>query len=173
MAKGLRLASLLTAAALLAAVSIPVASGASGAAVAAKKKCKVKKGAESAKRKKCRKRKKKPAPPTAASLTLSPTAKDFGMVESHLTSPPQTFTVTNTGGSPSGTLTDNTTGPEASRFVIGPDSCEGAVLVAGGSCTLDVTLSPMSQAGGMSATLNVTGSPGGAASAALSGTSFI
>ena len=176
--KKLRLASTMLAVALVAAVAIPAGTGAAGpgpGAETAKKRCKAKKGAESAKRKKCKKKKKKqPAPaPGAASLTISPTSKDFGMVDAVMTSPPQTFTVTNIGGSPSGTLTDNTTGPEASRFVIGPDSCEGAVLTAGGSCTLDVTFSPMSQAGPMSATLNVTGSPGGAVSAALSGTSTI
>lgn len=85
--------------------------------------------------------------------------------------PEKTFTVSNMGGSPSGALGAAVSGPDSAYFSINDDACSGVSLAAGTSCTLDVTFAPDS--GIWSATLSVSGSPGGTAPAPLTGQGFI
>jgi hypothetical protein len=140
-----------------------------GQAVSAKKRCKkAKKGALAAK-KKCKKHAPSTTPPVAtpapASLSINPTSHSFGVVN---VSASKVFTVTNGGGSASGALSDSVTGSNAGDFSISEDACAGISLGAGASCTLKVTFRP-STPSFETATLNVSGSPGGTASASLSG----
>lgn len=166
MGRGARFASLLTAAALLAAVSVPAASGAvERPAAAAKKKCKGKGKSAAAKKGKC---KKKGPARTPASLSM-PSSYDFGV-----TPVPQTqtarFVVTNKGGSPTGvpsvTLQDNSTVPGA--LSINSNGCTRAVP-GGGACV--ITVNYFSSVSGMQAqgTLTVAASPGGTVSATITG----
>ena len=149
------------------------ASDAGSPAEVAKKKCK-KKGAGAAKKKCKRKRKQVPVippatpTPTPASLSINPTSHNFG----NLTFPGGTaskiFTVTNSGGSPSGALTTAIpTTAMSDSFSISENACAGVPLAAFTSCTLKVTFT--APPGSRSATLNVSGVPGGNLSASLSG----
>lgn len=167
MGRGARIVSLVTAVALLAAVSIPVASGASDSpAAAAKKKCKGK-SAAAAKKGKCKKGK-RPAR-TPAALTITPPSYDFGV-----TPVPQTqgtrFVVSNKGGSPSGvpsvTLQDASSVPGA--MSINTNGCTQAIP-NGGTCAITVNYNSSVVNLQGRATLTVSASPGGSASATING----
>ena len=101
-------------------------------------------------------------------LSISPASQDFGAVLQGMTgASPVTFTITNTGGAPSGTLGTRLLPLAGSSFNVVTDSCTG-VLAAGGTCTVSVRFSPAS-AGPKTATLEVSGNPGGTAPANLTG----
>jgi RHS repeat-associated protein len=97
-------------------------------------------------------------------LEISPVSHDFAAVKVGETSGAVTFTVTNTGGTATGALTASITGSE---FALSADTCTGATLAGGASCTLDATFAPTA-VGPASASIEV-GEPGGAATAGLSG----
>jgi hypothetical protein len=97
----------------------------------------------------------------AAALTLSPITNDFGTVNQGQTSSPSTFTVTNSGGSPSGAVTAAVSGTNSADFKISSNGCS-APIAANGNCTLQIKFSP-SMTGSETATLTVTASPGTAA----------
>ena len=153
------------------AASAPAADGGSSSlAESAKKKCK-KKGKGAAAAKKCKK--KRPAIPPAtptpapASLSISPTSHNFGTLL-FMSTASKVFTVTNGGGSASGALASSIPATSmSSSFSISEDTCAGAALAASTSCTLKVTFT--APAGSRSATLDVSGVPGGFLSAPLSG----
>ena len=107
------------------------------------------------------------APPAA--LAVSPTPIGFGTYATGTASAFQTFTVTNTGGVDSGTITASLTGTDAGSFTTANDTCTGQVLAAGASCTIDAAFAPAST-GAKSASLDATAAPGGTASAGLTGT---
>jgi hypothetical protein len=79
-----------------------------------------------------------------------------------------TFTFSNTGGVPTGSLATSVTG-DAADFVIVTDNCNGTALPAVMSCTVVLHFTP-SSAAPKSATLTVTGTPGGSAASMLDGT---
>ncbi len=186
---GRRVTSSLLLATALVVVSVAVAAPASGdgassatdTAAAAKKKCK--KGAAVSK-KKCKRR--KPATPPAttppattppvvtppgpapASLSISPTSHDFGPIIDGGYSGNQTFTVTNDGASPSGTLASSRGGTHPTNFEISANMCDGISLAGGSSCTLDVRCVAVDAVQDTkTATLTVAGLPGGSPSASL------
>ncbi len=103
-------------------------------------------------------------------LSIGPTPQAFGDVTVGSMSSATTFTVTNTGGSATGALNTALGGANPTQFPVtsGGNSCQGATLQAGASCTISVLFAPTS-AGAKSASLTVTGNPGGSASAALAG----
>ena len=103
-----------------------------------------------------------------ANLTISPTSHDFGTHATGTASAPNTFTVTNSGGVPSGTISTSLSGTDAGQFAKPPDGCNGQALAPGASCTLDAVFAPLS-VGAKSASLQASASPGGTASASLSG----
>ena len=103
-----------------------------------------------------------------ATLAISPSPHDFGARVMGTTSPAQQFTVTNTGGVPSGTIATSIGGDDPDQFTKSSDLCHNQTLGPGGSCTLDVAFAPTSR-GGLSASVQASATPGGAASAALSG----
>lgn len=105
---------------------------------------------------------------TDAGLSISPTPYNFGSVTLGAAGATHTFTVQNTGDSPSGELLTSITGLDATQFVIGADDCAGETLAAGASCTVEVRYAP-SAAGTHSGSLSVTSSPGGTVTAALQG----
>ncbi len=100
-----------------------------------------------------------------AAATLSPTSLSFGSQAVGYTSAPQTITVTDTG---SAALT--VARVAASPGWIETDSCVGATLAPGASCTIQVSFAP-SSATAQNGTLQVYGNTlGGYVSATLSGT---
>jgi len=100
-------------------------------------------------------------------LTIMPTSSSFGSLAPGATSAPVTFTVSNTGQATSGVLAASIVG--STDFQITTNGCDGKSLPAAGTCTVVVTFTPAA-AGSRSGTLRVTASPGGTASAALTGT---
>jgi hypothetical protein len=161
-----RFAGVLLATALLAGGTACLAAADGGAAIA-KKKCAKKQAVASKKR--C-KRRKSPTPPVvtppaaapSASLSISPTSHDFGPIIVGSSSSSQTFTVTNAGPDPSGSLTSSLGGTDPSFYAISSDTCNGTSLAGGSSCTLDVNCQSVGVLEGTrNATLTVAGTPGG------------
>jgi hypothetical protein len=111
----------------------------------------------------------KEAPPT--SLSINPTSKDFGdQVTTEGPTAATTFTVTNDGPDTSGPLAVVLEGGNPADFnvPVGGDDCVGNQLDSGETCDIDVTFDPTTS-GPLSTNLVVSGSPGGSATAALSG----
>lgn len=103
-----------------------------------------------------------------ATLAISPALFDFGFQPTGVPSRLQTFIISNTGGSPTGTLGTGLTGPHVAEYSVTRNTCAGASLVPNGSCQIDVVFTPIA-AGTRQATLGVSGSPGGSVSALLTG----
>jgi hypothetical protein len=91
-----------------------------------------------------------------ATLGISPTTEPFGTFAWDVPSPPQTFTVTNTGGVASGTLITSINGANAQDFATSSDTCSGQKLPPNGSCTVNANYSPSNHPlGALAASLNV------------------
>jgi hypothetical protein len=103
-----------------------------------------------------------------ALLSISPSAFDYGLIVLGSTSAVQTYTVTNTGQSTSGTVTVAIGGTNAADFPQNSTTC-GAKLATGASCTVSVHFTP-SMLTTENATVSATASPGGTATAAVEGT---
>jgi Abnormal spindle-like microcephaly-assoc'd, ASPM-SPD-2-Hydin len=91
-----------------------------------------------------------------AALSMSPPTLDFGTIGVSTTAGPHTFTVTNTGGTATGTLAttllDNLTSGGASQFTY-TTTC-GPALAPGAACLVAVTFAPTT-AGSASANFTV------------------
>lgn len=103
-----------------------------------------------------------------AALSVSPDQHAFGGISTG-TSVAKAFTVTNTGGVPTGALAAVITGTEADQFGATDNTCAGVTLSPGASCAVTVSFAPTTT-GAKSASLQVSGTPGGTATASLSGT---
>jgi hypothetical protein len=126
--------------------------------------------------------------PAATTLTISPTAADFGNAEHggfdvcqpdpDPDCPTRAFTVTNSGGAPSGVPAASITevanpggiGVEPPAFRVTANSCTAA-LPPGGSCSVTVKFAPQNNPGDehFTSTLHVVASPGSDAQATLDG----
>jgi CSLREA domain-containing protein len=102
-------------------------------------------------------------------ISLVPSPKDYGSTQVGTPTAATQFTVENAGPSTSGNLAVALTGANASEFEITGGTCDGVTLPDDGTCTVSVRFAPTS-AGAKSATLAVTGTPGGTQSSALTGT---
>jgi hypothetical protein len=91
----------------------------------------------------------------AASLRLLPTSQDFGTVVTGSSSPEVTFTLTNPGGVPTGTISHTFGGANAAEFSVRASTCAGAPLAGGANCEIVVRFNAAS-AGAKVATLDVT-----------------
>ncbi len=100
-------------------------------------------------------------------ITITPTAPNLGDIAVGQASAPQQFTVMNPGAVATGALTAMLSGTNASVFMLASDTCTGAPLAGGASCTVRVTATPTA-AGPLAATLQVSGTPGGSAQASIS-----
>ncbi|HEY3816020.1 MAG TPA: choice-of-anchor D domain-containing protein [Polyangiaceae bacterium] len=107
-----------------------------------------------------------------ANLTVSPTSQPMGTVAQNASSGDLPFVVTNSGGQTSGTLTATLGGTGSAAFGLGTDGCTGQTLAAGTSCTVNVHFTPstVTPLGSTVATLSVAATPGGTATANLTGT---
>ena len=108
------------------------------------------------------------AAPKPAKLAISPKSFQYVPVEVGTSSASQSFAVTNTGQSASGPLHVAVTGADPSDFVVDASTCATA-LPAGGACSVSVHFAPAA-AGTRSATLSVSGTPGGSVTSSLKGT---
>jgi hypothetical protein len=105
--------------------------------------------------------------PTGSGLVFDAATNDFGTVELAMMSAPFTFTATNMGMDQTGTPAVTIDGANAADFTFTTD-CNNPVAAAG-TCKVDVTFAPTA-VGARSATLHLTATPGGEATAMLSGT---
>ena len=105
---------------------------------------------------------------SVGNITITPTSRDFGSVQEGLTGATQLFMLQNNGQSATGGLVTAVTGANAADFSVASDGCAGVILAASDTCMVSIGFNPAS-AGSKIATLTVTGSPGGAAAAPLSG----
>jgi hypothetical protein len=105
-----------------------------------------------------------------AAFVVTPAPHDFGSVTQGTTTPPQTFTLQNTGGVDSGVPSIAFGGPNGADFAVVATSnqCTGA-LAAGATCTFGVAFTP-SAASVESGTLTVSAPSTTTGTAALSGT---
>ena len=101
-------------------------------------------------------------------LVIAPTTRSFGNLTVGQTSATQSFTITNTGGVASGTISTTLTGQDPSQFSVTANGCLGQTLAPGGMCTITARFQPGS-AGAKSALINGAAAPGGSVSAALNG----
>ncbi len=104
-------------------------------------------------------------PPGA--LTITPTSQTFGSLLVGVAGAPVSFTVKNTGGVATGALA--TVVQNSTELGIASDGCKLKLLGAGESCVITVVFTPTS-AGQKSGTLVVNATPGGTASASMTGT---
>ncbi len=100
---------------------------------------------------------------TGSAAALTPISINFGAQQQSVTSAPQSFTLTNTGGSPAQIGTATASGD----FTAATDKCP-ATLAANAQCSISVTFTP-SATGARSGTLTLPYNSG-SVSAALSGT---
>ncbi|MDP9150959.1 MAG: choice-of-anchor D domain-containing protein [Myxococcota bacterium] len=100
-------------------------------------------------------------------ITISPAMKDLGGVPVGSSSGPASFAVTNTGMTATGPLGSALAGTSASELAI-VDGCTGKTLAPMATCTVVITLSPVTS-GPKTASLAVSGSPGGTGTASLTG----
>ncbi len=92
---------------------------------------------------------------SAASLRLLPGTQGFGTIVTGTSSSTVDFTLTNTGGVPTGTISHTFTGPDAAEFSVTSSTCAGAPLDGGDSCTITVRFNAAT-AGAKMASLDVT-----------------
>ncbi|MBX7190794.1 MAG: choice-of-anchor D domain-containing protein [Sandaracinaceae bacterium] len=105
----------------------------------------------------------------SAPITTAPTTHNFGGVTLGANSAPQTFTVSNPGTLTTGALSVMLGGANPSEFGIVTNTCAGSMVAPSGTCTVSVRFSP-TVAGARTATLSVSGVPGGTSTTTLNGT---
>jgi hypothetical protein len=103
----------------------------------------------------------------SATLTLTAATADFAATALGATSAAMSFTVANTGTIASGPLAAALTGANASDF-LGTAACLGSPLAPAATCAVAVTFSPQGT-GNRTASLSVSGAPGGTVATALKG----
>jgi len=105
-----------------------------------------------------------------ATLALSPGSFDFGAVQVNTSSKNKQFVAVNTGPDASGPISVSLTGADAADFALA-SKCQDATLAgnSSASCQVDVTFTPRGF-GPRTATVTITGTPGGTSSVTLTGT---
>ena len=108
--------------------------------------------------------------PAGSGLVFDSSMNDFGAIELAMSSAPFTFTATNMGTDQTGTPSVTIDGANPGDFTFTTD-CDNPVPAAG-TCTVDVTFAPTAM-GARAATLHLTATPGGEATALLTGTGMM
>ncbi|MCC7000354.1 MAG: choice-of-anchor D domain-containing protein [Deltaproteobacteria bacterium] len=103
-----------------------------------------------------------------ASLSLSPLLHDAGRAVVGQSGSVVSFMVRNNGAVPTGDLVAALQGDDAAHFTLASQSC-GAPLGPGDGCTVSVRFTPTGSPGQRTASLTVTGAPGGTGVAAVTG----
>ncbi len=102
-------------------------------------------------------------------VSLVPTSLTFGPQTINTTSPPQTVTLTNTGGAPLTLSSIGITGADVNDFAVEKNTC-GATLAPDAYCQVSVTFTPLA-AGSLSAAVSITdNAPGSPQTVGLAGT---
>lgn len=101
-------------------------------------------------------------------ISGAPSSHDFGSTEIRQTGSSFAFTITNDGSAPTGTVMAAVSGTDAPSFSIGTNTCTGTIG-PGGNCSITIIFTPRSL-GALTASLDVSGMPGGMLSLGLTGT---
>lgn len=111
------------------------------------------------------------ADPVNTITITPPTAFAFPNTTANMTSAPHTFTVNNTGTQPTGIIASAFSGTDPTQFTIATatDTCSGMTIPVAGTCSISVVFAPTT-AGAKSATLTLSATPGGSATATVTGT---
>jgi hypothetical protein len=105
-----------------------------------------------------------------AQIQIAPGSDSFAATTQGASSSTMSFVVTNHGGVATGPLTAGLLGTEAGQFYIDHDACTATALPAGKTCAVTVHFAPTAgTVGAVSASLEVSGSPGGQTAASLTG----
>jgi len=102
-------------------------------------------------------------------LSIDPTTKDFGPVSVRGASAVTTFTVTNLGSQPQTITSVALSTGQTDQFALDPDTCGGAVVPGGGTCTVKAAFTPTG-VGSRTTRLVVTSNANVSATATLRGT---
>ena len=108
------------------------------------------------------------AVPKPAKLAISSTSYAFGQTLVGSISTSQSFAVTNTGQSTSGPLAVTLAGNDVGDYAVDANTCTGT-LAAGSACSVSVHFAPTAVKT-RTASLSVTGTPGGTVKSTLQGT---
>ncbi len=103
------------------------------------------------------------------SIVVTPSVVSFGSFVVGIGSPAHTVTITNPSGVPTGALGVASTGAHVADFAITHDGCTGIALAPAASCTIDVAFTATAP-GTRTASVDVSGTPGGIVSVGLTGT---
>jgi hypothetical protein len=101
-------------------------------------------------------------------LVAMPSSEDFGTVSAPAQSASKQILIMNAGEGSTGALAVALSGSGAKDFGLDSDGCTGMILTLDGVCAIGVHFKPQA-AGAASATLTVSGNPGGDALVSLSG----
>jgi len=101
-------------------------------------------------------------------IIVSPSSNAFGNTVVGVSSTDTTFTITNPGGTATGTFTLAKSGNDHAHFTISQDSCSGASLAPSASCSFAVRFSPTG-AGAKAAQITASATPGGTAAVVVTG----
>jgi hypothetical protein len=106
---------------------------------------------------------------TQAALAISQPSITFAATGIGQTNEFGFLTIKNTGQLPTGTLTAQLVGQDPGEFLVFADTCTGAVLAANAECSVHTYFTP-TRIATSTATLVVSGAPGGMVTASLTGT---
>ena len=108
---------------------------------------------------------------TQGTLTITPSTKDFGMVQQMMLGATQIFSVQNTGQATTGVLTTTLAGADSPNYSTLANNCNGHTLMAGDICSVTIQFSPVTP-GNKLVSLSVTGATGESGVSQLSGLSL-
>lgn len=105
-----------------------------------------------------------------AQIQIAPGNASFAPTTQGASSSTMSFVVTNHGGMATGPLSAALLGTKAAQFYVDHDTCTATALAAGKTCAVVVHFAPTAgTVGAVSASLEVSGSPGGQTAASLTG----
>jgi hypothetical protein len=91
-----------------------------------------------------------------SAVSASPESQDFGKYSVGKQSPPQTFTITNTGTATLNITSADLVGAAAGEYALSNDQCSGQSVAPTESCTVDVAFSPVYLGPKQNASLEIT-----------------
>ncbi len=108
---------------------------------------------------------------TQGTLTITPSTKDFGMVQQMMLGATQIFSIQNTGQATTGVLTTTLAGADGPNYSTLANNCNGHTLLAGDICSVTIQFAPVTP-GNKLVSLSITGANGESGVAQLSGLSL-
>src|SRR4051812_18753533 len=105
---------------------------------------------------------------TQGTLTITPSTKDFGMVQQMMLGATQIFSVQNTGQATTAALTTTLAGDDNPNFSVVANNCNGHILMGGDICSVTIQFAPVTP-GSKLVSLSVTGGAGQSGVAQLTG----